>query len=312
MPGSRRGIAEGRRLRHHHRSMNKCLRVGLRVSRGNFQPTRLFKFSFRFGFKQHGFENFLEPAAPPKNPGLHRADATLQNFRHFFVAEALDVAQNHRAAKRLRNLLQRALHGLLNFVRGELLEGCAASIRNLEARLPFLRLRIDRNIFLQVALEPALLVQRFADGDAIEPGLQGTALAELTDAAKGLQKNFLCAVGGVRGITEHAEDQVINRRMIMSGQPVEGRLRARLELVDKFRFAAAPTEGTSPIGHCRPFRPECISHSCRMRKPGSPYETHRSCSAALPRSEEHTSELQSLTNLVCRVLLEKKKISYEI
>src|SRR5258706_13765384 len=27
---------------------------------------------------------------------------------------------------------------------------------------------------------------------------------------------------------------------------------------------------------------------------------------ALPRSEEHTSELQSLTNLVCRLLLEKK------
>src|SRR5258706_5938083 len=29
--------------------------------------------------------------------------------------------------------------------------------------------------------------------------------------------------------------------------------------------------------------------------------------AAEPRSEEHTSELQSLTNLVCRLLLEKKK-----
>src|SRR5438093_3188278 len=28
-----------------------------------------------------------------------------------------------------------------------------------------------------------------------------------------------------------------------------------------------------------------------------------------PRSEEHTSELQSLTNLVCRLLLEKKKNS---
>src|SRR5262249_62167216 len=28
------------------------------------------------------------------------------------------------------------------------------------------------------------------------------------------------------------------------------------------------------------------------------------------RSEEHTSELQSLTNLVCRLLLEKKKIKY--
>src|SRR5262249_61701098 len=32
----------------------------------------------------------------------------------------------------------------------------------------------------------------------------------------------------------------------------------------------------------------------------------RSCCAAR-RSEEHTSELQSLTNLVCRLLLEKKK-----
>src|SRR5437016_7296396 len=29
--------------------------------------------------------------------------------------------------------------------------------------------------------------------------------------------------------------------------------------------------------------------------------------ALLSRSEEHTSELQSLTNLVCRLLLEKKK-----
>src|SRR5258706_2871187 len=33
----------------------------------------------------------------------------------------------------------------------------------------------------------------------------------------------------------------------------------------------------------------------------------RADSLARPRSEEHTSELQSLTNLVCRLLLEKKK-----
>src|SRR5260370_16381837 len=31
------------------------------------------------------------------------------------------------------------------------------------------------------------------------------------------------------------------------------------------------------------------------------------CEAAGPRSEEHTSELQSHLNLVCRLLLEKKK-----
>src|SRR5258706_6398008 len=33
-------------------------------------------------------------------------------------------------------------------------------------------------------------------------------------------------------------------------------------------------------------------------------------SATACRSEEHTSELQSLTNLVCRLLLEKKKKTY--
>src|SRR5438093_3939413 len=39
------------------------------------------------------------------------------------------------------------------------------------------------------------------------------------------------------------------------------------------------------------------------RRGGSGPRVCRRC----PRSEEHTSELQSLTNLVCRLLLEKKK-----
>src|SRR5258706_5625875 len=34
---------------------------------------------------------------------------------------------------------------------------------------------------------------------------------------------------------------------------------------------------------------------------------HEAKNSLMPRSEEHTSELQSLTNLVCRLLLEKKK-----
>src|SRR5437016_10884928 len=34
---------------------------------------------------------------------------------------------------------------------------------------------------------------------------------------------------------------------------------------------------------------------------------HGSANRPISRSEEHTSELQSLTNLVCRLLLEKKK-----
>src|SRR5258706_9051847 len=39
----------------------------------------------------------------------------------------------------------------------------------------------------------------------------------------------------------------------------------------------------------------------------SAYMFRLSALRAMNRSEEHTSELQSLTNLVCRLLLEKKK-----
>src|SRR3989441_1106326 len=39
----------------------------------------------------------------------------------------------------------------------------------------------------------------------------------------------------------------------------------------------------------------------------SDYEAKRAAADALQRSEEHTSELQSLAYLVCRLLLEKKK-----
>src|ERR1019366_9667172 len=38
-------------------------------------------------------------------------------------------------------------------------------------------------------------------------------------------------------------------------------------------------------------------------------KTSHAGSQLQPRSEEHTSELQSLTNLVCRLLLEKKNTS---
>src|SRR5438093_12273110 len=38
-----------------------------------------------------------------------------------------------------------------------------------------------------------------------------------------------------------------------------------------------------------------------------PRDRGSSCHSSCSRSEEHTSELQSLTNLVCRLLLEKKK-----
>src|SRR5947207_4845952 len=56
-----------------------------------------------------------------------------------------------------------------------------------------------------------------------------------------------------------------------------------------------------------------LFRSCRSpRSPSRSTGRRRSsgsCPADPPRSEEHTSELQSHSDLVCRLLLEKKKIN---
>src|SRR5438093_4454149 len=50
----------------------------------------------------------------------------------------------------------------------------------------------------------------------------------------------------------------------------------------------------------------CISPVILVRPPAC---SRRRANKNNRRSEEHTSELQSLTNLVCRLLLEKKKLN---
>src|SRR5256885_13201718 len=50
-----------------------------------------------------------------------------------------------------------------------------------------------------------------------------------------------------------------------------------------------------------------ISSDLRCRETGAMRTLFRSCRFRDSRSEEHTSELQSPCNLVCRLLLEKKK-----
>src|SRR5262245_64120378 len=58
------------------------------------------------------------------------------------------------------------------------------------------------------------------------------------------------------------------------------------------------------------FRSRRRGGSCRRRRPRAghaPAHRRTTPSCARGRSEEHTSELQSLRHLVCRLLLEKKK-----
>src|SRR2546426_5011959 len=58
------------------------------------------------------------------------------------------------------------------------------------------------------------------------------------------------------------------------------------------------------VGRCQPPHADqaMIGEAVKLRLDGRPREQHSE-----NRSEEHTSELQSPCNLVCRLLLEKKK-----
>src|SRR5690606_41914009 len=80
-----------------------------------------------------------------------------------------------------------------------------------------------------------------------------------------------------------------------------------LSLHALFRSPSAPTAPAAPgpASSHRP-RPSRAARRPRCRRRGSTSPA-RSCPTG-PRSEEHTSELQSRENLVCRLLLEKKKI----
>src|SRR5256885_10676767 len=70
-----------------------------------------------------------------------------------------------------------------------------------------------------------------------------------------------------------------------------------------------------PGSHRRPYNPGCAAAGefprtgaragCRRGRTG--VRPAAPGAGAPPRSEEHTSELQSPCNLVCRLLLEKKK-----
>src|SRR5262245_63938848 len=56
-----------------------------------------------------------------------------------------------------------------------------------------------------------------------------------------------------------------------------------------------------------PFGKVCLNGVTNRYDTGSPAATGSTSSVTVTRSEEHTSELQSLRHLVCRLLLEKKK-----
>src|SRR5438093_6979935 len=83
-----------------------------------------------------------------------------------------------------------------------------------------------------------------------------------------------------------------------------GRLCMR-QLIGSLLLLAAV--GLAPAELAAQRRPAARSAASRADRPSFGLQLNWSSDVDF-RSEEHTSELQSLTNLVCRLLLEKKKI----
>src|SRR2546427_4941563 len=69
-------------------------------------------------------------------------------------------------------------------------------------------------------------------------------------------------------------------------------------------FRSLPVDGGAAVRHGHPAVPALLGAAADPRAAAGPTDLQGVQAA---RSEEHTSELQSQSNLVCRLLLEKKK-----
>src|SRR5262245_1230315 len=132
--------------------------------------------------------------------------------------------------------------------------------------------------------------------------LFGRGLRLLKDAESGYHVIFLTSVA----LFEWCDEDRATRRLVMA-QLVNARLATRVEVarvfglhvntVSRIAQQVAALGVTASIG--------------RKRGPHGPFKVTPAVVAELrraveDRSEEHTSELQSLRHLVCRLLLEKK------
>src|SRR2546425_7106634 len=82
----------------------------------------------------------------------------------------------------------------------------------------------------------------------------------------------------------------------VAGSPIE--LRGRADSARKLTPGPEPWEGRGQVQH---------NAAHRALDPDGELDQPHCAALARDRSEEHTSELQSLAYLVCRLLLEKKK-----
>src|SRR5207302_5584621 len=124
---------------------------------------------------------------------------------------------------------------------------------------------------------------------------------------------FWLALGGVLGLTAVAQAQQANVTGRVtdqaSGHPLGG---ARVTIVGTSLIAQTNAEGRYSIARVpagqATVRASAVGYAAASRAlTVNPGESAVADLTLALRSEEHTSELQSRENLVCRLLLEKKK-----
>src|SRR5690242_20777895 len=126
-------------------------------------------------------------------------------------------------------------------------------------------------------------------------------VGDTSDAADGTQEVFLKAFRGIRQFRQGSSLKTWLYRIAIREALNQKRWFKR-HLQKNVSIDAEPEEGQArfeiPDHGGTPFE-QLASHEIQ--------DAVQSALQQVPRSEEHTSELQSHVNLVCRLLLEKKK-----
>src|SRR5438445_1035394 len=202
---------------------------------GDRQKSRM---GYRFARHQHRFKNFAQRPASTQNARLHRTHRNVQDLGHLFVGESFQITQDDRRSKDRRHFCQCPLNHLLNFVAGEFLEWGYPGAFKLSRAVDLLLL--DGSLESQMTPETAPVIQTLAHRDAIQPGLQGTAVTKRANAPECLQKHLLRHVGSIVRIAQYPGYDRVDRGVIVGHEPVESRFGAAAQLRHDLGFVLRP------------------------------------------------------------------------
>src|SRR4051794_39121993 len=170
-------------------------------------------------------QRLLERLSSTVQPTHHRADGNVEDLGDLLVREPLDIGQQHRHPKLLRQRLDRLLHLGVGDVVEHLLLGAVTGGGGLEAPEPAVQVEVLHVVqlgLLGASLLRAVGVDEGVGEDAVEPGLEVRALLEALEGAVGLEVRLLHEVLGVGRVARHAHRRGVQRWHVLHGNVSEG------------------------------------------------------------------------------------------